>query len=155
MRRFAIAAATLLAAACSATPPAAPMADMPDMPDMTSGTPYCAGMAVWEVPDYPVRLGAPSGAIVTASGIADGVDTSGMIDVTLKTLGTPDEIAAFYACALPYIRRDNVAPLPGGAHGFSYTGPGGRRGRVVLRVYDLPFPDDGWDTFIRITETQR
>ena len=146
MRRFAIAAATLLAAACSSTPPASPV------PDMTSGTPYCAGMAVWELPDYPVRLAAPSGAIVTASGAAD---TSGAIDVTLKTLGTPDEIAAFYACALPYVGRDNVAPLPDGAHGFSYTGPGGRRGRVVLRVYDLPFPDDGWDTFIRMTETQR
>ncbi|WP_123639932.1 hypothetical protein [Tsuneonella flava] len=128
------------------------------MPDMTSGTPYCAGMAVWELPDYPVRLAAPSGAIVAAGGAADGADradTASAIDVTLKTLGTPDEIAAFYRCALPYVGHDSVAPLPGGVRGFSYKGPDGRQGRVVLRVYDLPFPDDGWDTFIRITETQR
>jgi len=148
MRRF-VTAATLLIAACSANPPASPL------PDMTSGTPYCAGMALWELPDYAVRLAAPSGAIVTAG----GADTSGMIDVTLKTLGTPDEIAAFYRCALPYIGHDSVAPLPGplpgGERGFSYAGPGGRQGQVVLRAYDLPFPDDGWDTFIRITETQR
>ena len=128
---------------------------MPEMPDMTSGTPYCAGMAVWELPDYPVRLAAPSGAIVTAGGAADVTDTAGTIDVTLKTLGTPDEIAAFYRCALPYVGHDSVAPLSGGVPGFSYKGPDGRQGQVVLRVYDLPFPDDGWDTFIRITETQR
>lgn len=143
--RALVTAAMLLTAACATTPPA------PPLPDMSSGTPYCAGMALWELPDYPARVAAPSGAIVTEG----GADASGAIDVTLKTLGTPEEVAAFYECALPYIGHDEVAALSGGANGFAYSGPGHRQSKVVLRVNDLPFPDDGWDTFIRITETRR
>ncbi|OCC23619.1 hypothetical protein MB02_10640 [Croceicoccus estronivorus] len=144
MRRTLSAAALLplFASACS-TVPAAPS------PDLSSGTPYCANMAVWELPGYPASLPAPSGTIEMERGLG----AEGSIDVTLKTLGAPQEIAAFYACALPYVGYDEVAALPGDALGFSYSGPEGVRGKVVLTVYDLPFPDDGWDTIIRIVQT--
>ncbi len=84
--------ALLIATSCATTAPV-------PSPDLSSGTLYCAGIALWELPDYPLRLAVPSGAIVTAG----GADASGAVDVTLKTLGTPDEIVAFYKCALPYI----------------------------------------------------
>jgi|GEM_PF-3761184 len=141
MRRL-VTAAMLLTAGCATTSPA------PPLPDMSSGTPYCAGMALWELPGYPARIPTPSGTIE----MEGGVDAGGVIDVTLKTLGTPQEIAAFYACALPYVGYSDMAGLPDGERGFSYSGPGGVKGKVALTTYDLPFPDDGWDTIIRIVQ---
>ncbi|MBI1402780.1 MAG: hypothetical protein GC147_06175 [Porphyrobacter sp.] len=148
MRPLAL-APLLLAAGCTALPARPGQAPPPPAPDMSSGTAACAGMAVWELPERAVRVPVPSGAIVTE----DRSAAPDAPDITLKTLGTPAQIADFYRCALPYAGYDNVTALPEGETGFRYSAPGGAAGTVVLTVYDLPFPDDGWDSFITIRQS--